>query len=182
MLPPHVILSQSVISLTGMVAVSTKWIWYEIFAGDSCLGSLSRIKYKINYHDTFFVRPGPGTPVTFSRSIHCLRKLKRCISPPGELPLVVSVWWPWLRHRRRRYKITRRSSWLWCPLRRNTCLTALYFRIYQMITSASSHRRSLNAVSKLKKEIKIRPPANFEARPRRGVWYYAHNVQLCIFY
>lgn len=40
--------------LINAVAVSIKWIWYEIFAGDNYLNSLSRIKYKINCDDTFF--------------------------------------------------------------------------------------------------------------------------------
>lgn len=58
-------------------------------------------------------------------------------------------------------------------------LTGLYFLIYRMIISTSSRR--LNIMSKLIKEIKIQPLANFEARPRRSLilcTIYDHFIKL----
>jgi len=134
----------SVMLVISAVAVSTKWIWYEIFAGDNCLNSLPRIKYKINCDDTFF--PSSKHTGHLFAFYSLSTQAGTTLAKPGEPPLVVSVWWP--------------QCWRWYDTQRSpimmsfvsyTCLTALYFLIYRMIASTSLHRRSLNAVSKPKK-------------------------------
>lgn len=71
-------------------AASTKWICYEIFAGDRYLDSLLRIKYKINCDDIFCILVSfPGFTETyqlpFSRSIHYLRNLERWYIETGQM-------------------------------------------------------------------------------------------------
>lgn len=103
-----------VISLTSVVAVSTKWIWYEIFAGDSDLDSLPRIKYKINCDDTFLVRLGTHRPPF--RALFIVYASWNDISRPGGRatarclgPMTIVATSTTIRHEDLR---------LWCPLRR----------------------------------------------------------------
>lgn len=111
----------------------------------------------------FFARPHRDPPVTSSRPIYCQHKLKRRIEIGRTVArclglMTVVATSTTIRH----WEISDYDVLYFVHLP----LTGLYFLIYRMIISM---RRSLNTMSKLIKEIKIQPLANFEARLRRSL-------------
>lgn len=130
----HLRIIPSVTSLISTIAVSTKWIWYEIFVGDNRLNLLLRIKYKINSDDIFFACPHRNILATFSRSIHCLLKLERrdranhrSLSRSDDRGCSVDD------------DKTHKDLRLWCPLRRTP---AWQLSIFWYIGWSHRHRRT----------------------------------------